>query len=162
MALLYRRNFKWLLLIVSVWGVGVICYLRSTSSSPQEPLTPNRALRLKQPEPELEPEREPEPNPEREREPESEPAASLPRPGVALGAADTVFDERAYTARGALQPGDDAYFRNKFNQRISDSLASNRHVPDTRSAACRSHEWRVDLPATSVVITFHNEARSTL
>lgn len=27
---------------------------------------------------------------------------------------------------------------------------------------CRSREWRVDLPSTSVVITFHNEARSAL
>ena len=81
---------------------------------------------------------------------------------------------------------EDPYERNKFNQKISDEIKSNRQVPDTRSNECQnsfhskygydpfphyksrsssSHHSKLPLPAntsTSVVITFHNEARSTL
>lgn len=44
------------------------------------------------------------------------------------------LDEVAYVAAGGLRHGDDAYSRNKFNQLASDSLRSNRPVPDTRNA----------------------------
>jgi len=44
------------------------------------------------------------------------------------------LDEVAYVAAGGLRQGDDAYSRNKFNQLASDSLRSNRPVPDTRNA----------------------------
>lgn len=43
------------------------------------------------------------------------------------------LDEASYVAAGGLQRGDDAYSRNKFNQLASDSLRSNRPVPDTRN-----------------------------
>ncbi|XP_064404041.1 polypeptide N-acetylgalactosaminyltransferase 2-like [Halichondria panicea] len=56
----------------------------------------------------------------------------------------------------------DAYKKNAFNQEESDKLASNRAVPDSRTRMCRSVEYDKDLPDTSVIVTFHNEARSTL
>ncbi|XP_046387498.1 polypeptide N-acetylgalactosaminyltransferase 2 [Ischnura elegans] len=73
------------------------------------------------------------------------------------------LDERAYVEGGMrLRKGEDPYRRNKFNQVESDKLPSNRDIPDTRNQMCRRRRWRTDLPATSVIITFHNEARSTL
>ncbi|KAF2354055.1 Glycosyltransferase 2-like [Trinorchestia longiramus] len=73
------------------------------------------------------------------------------------------LDEKAYIAAATVKPGGDAYARNKFNQAESDRLASNRAIPDTRNAMCRGITWdHLSLPATSVIITFHNEARSTL
>uniref|UniRef100_A0A182PTI8 Polypeptide N-acetylgalactosaminyltransferase n=1 Tax=Anopheles epiroticus TaxID=199890 RepID=A0A182PTI8_9DIPT len=63
--------------------------------------------------------------------------------------------------------GGNPYLRNRFNQQASDGLKSNRDLPDTRNAMCRRTSWSdasiiASLPATSVIITFHNEARSTL
>ncbi|XP_052128574.1 polypeptide N-acetylgalactosaminyltransferase 2-like [Frankliniella occidentalis] len=73
------------------------------------------------------------------------------------------FDEREYVSRGGLRTGEDPYLRNRFNQRASDGLASNRPIPDTRGAMCHKKKYATkDLPPTSVIITFHNEARSTL
>ncbi|KAJ8937151.1 hypothetical protein NQ318_009317 [Aromia moschata] len=44
------------------------------------------------------------------------------------------FDEAGYISRGALRQGEDPYIRNRFNQEASDSLPSNREIPDTRNA----------------------------
>lgn len=79
------------------------------------------------------------------------------------GVAWQYFNEESYINGNKLKPGEDVYFRNKFNQAASDKIASNRDVPDTRDGACRKKPWNSkDLPSTSVIITFHNEARSTL
>lgn len=72
------------------------------------------------------------------------------------------FDEATYIGRGSLREGDDPYVRNRFNQQASDNMPSNRDIPDTRNPMCRQRDWKANLPATSVIITFHNEARSTL
>jgi len=76
------------------------------------------------------------------------------------------FSESAYITGNTLRAGEDAYARNKFNQAASDKITSNREVPDTRSGSCKALDWSSAIyetyPPTSVVITFHNEARSTL
>ncbi|KAK3092921.1 hypothetical protein FSP39_008922 [Pinctada imbricata] len=72
------------------------------------------------------------------------------------------FDEKSYVDKKRCTAGQDCYVRNKFNQLASDNTKSNRHVPDTRHNLCKVERFRSNLDPTSVVITFHNEARSTL
>ncbi|XP_046559362.1 polypeptide N-acetylgalactosaminyltransferase 2-like [Haliotis rubra] len=72
------------------------------------------------------------------------------------------YDEKSYVDKKRVRPGEDNYARNKFNQLASDNTKSNRDVPDTRHQLCRQQQWRQNLPSTSVIITFHNEARSAL
>uniref|UniRef100_A0A674MYY6 Polypeptide N-acetylgalactosaminyltransferase n=1 Tax=Takifugu rubripes TaxID=31033 RepID=A0A674MYY6_TAKRU len=72
------------------------------------------------------------------------------------------FDQDQYVGATVVRPGQDPYARNKFNQVESDKLRMDRAVPDTRHDHCRHKQWKSDLPASSVVITFHNEARSAL
>lgn len=72
------------------------------------------------------------------------------------------FDEKKYISKTLLDSGENPYLRNKFNQAASDKIPSNREIPDTRHDECLAKKYRKDLPATSVIITFHNEARSTL
>ncbi|EFB20157.1 hypothetical protein PANDA_017448, partial [Ailuropoda melanoleuca] len=72
------------------------------------------------------------------------------------------FNQGAYVGGTMVRSGQDPYARNKFNQVESDKLRMDRAIPDTRHDQCQRKQWRVDLPATSVVITFHNEARSAL
>ncbi|BFZ07540.1 hypothetical protein BsWGS_10579 [Bradybaena similaris] len=73
-----------------------------------------------------------------------------------------VFDSQHYISKQQLKSGMDAYEKNKFNQQASDNTVNDRNVPDTRHSDCRTRSWRSDLPDTSVIITFHNEARSAL
>uniref|UniRef100_A0A667WXU3 Polypeptide N-acetylgalactosaminyltransferase n=1 Tax=Myripristis murdjan TaxID=586833 RepID=A0A667WXU3_9TELE len=72
------------------------------------------------------------------------------------------FDQDLYVGATVVRPGQDPYARNKFNQVESDKLRMDRAVPDTRHDHCRHKQWKLELPASSVVITFHNEARSAL
>ncbi|AWP16066.1 Polypeptide N-acetylgalactosaminyltransferase [Scophthalmus maximus] len=72
------------------------------------------------------------------------------------------FDDKAYLAGKQLKPGDDPYREHAFNLQESDRLGSERAIRDTRHYRCASLNYDGDLPSTSVIITFHNEARSTL
>ena len=72
------------------------------------------------------------------------------------------FDEKAYIDKTRCRTGQDCYVKNKYNQLASDNIKSNRQVPDTRNSKCHGKSYRSNLPSTSVIITFHNEARSAL
>ncbi|MCL4126317.1 UNVERIFIED_CONTAM: hypothetical protein GTU68_047674 [Idotea baltica] len=49
-----------------------------------------------------------------------------------------------------------------INMVISDEIAMDRSIPDTRNEECKHWNYPDDLPTTSVVIVFHNEGFSTL
>ncbi|CAL8283918.1 unnamed protein product [Lota lota] len=72
------------------------------------------------------------------------------------------FDEKAYLAGKQMKPGEDPYREHAFNLQESNRLGSERAIRDTRHYRCASVNYDADLPPTSVIITFHNEARSTL
>ncbi|XP_040266928.1 polypeptide N-acetylgalactosaminyltransferase 16-like [Bufo bufo] len=72
------------------------------------------------------------------------------------------FDEKLYLSSKFLKAGEDPYRQHAFNQLESDKLSSDRPIRDTRHYRCTSVHYDSDLPSTSVIITFHNEARSTL
>ncbi|EMP40940.1 Putative polypeptide N-acetylgalactosaminyltransferase-like protein 1 [Chelonia mydas] len=72
------------------------------------------------------------------------------------------LDEKAYLSSKLLKAGEDPYRQHAFNQMESDKLSSDRPIRDTRHYRCASVHYDADLPATSIIITFHNEARSTL
>ncbi|KAK1333608.1 hypothetical protein QTO34_005993 [Cnephaeus nilssonii] len=54
------------------------------------------------------------------------------------------------------------YQKHAFNMLISNHLGYHRDVPDTRNVACKDKTCPTDLPGTSVVICFYNEALSAL
>ncbi|XP_028163845.1 polypeptide N-acetylgalactosaminyltransferase 2-like [Ostrinia nubilalis] len=138
-----RRNLKILCLVAAAWMLFLFYYMQPDSSQSKEE---NIALRLIKQHPDVE-------------EADSSPAS--PEDAYGTGSTGrTYFDEGGYVAGGLRDS--DPYVRNRFNQAASDNLPSNRPVPDTRNAMCRLKKYDDDLPQTSVIITFHNEARSTL
>ncbi|XP_016097635.1 polypeptide N-acetylgalactosaminyltransferase 16-like [Sinocyclocheilus grahami] len=72
------------------------------------------------------------------------------------------FDEKAFLSSKQLKAGEDPYREHAFNLQESDRLGSDRTIRDTRHYRCASMTFDPDLPPTSIIITFHNEARSTL
>lgn len=59
---------------------------------------------------------------------------------------------------------DDGWKNHEFNQYLSDLISWNRSLPDHRSDYCRkiTRTYSRNLPTTSVIFVFHNEAWSTL
>jgi len=49
-----------------------------------------------------------------------------------------------------------------FNMVASDKISVHRSLQDYRASACVDKEYPVNLPSTSIIICFHNEAWSTL
>ncbi|PSN34208.1 Polypeptide N-acetylgalactosaminyltransferase 16 [Blattella germanica] len=57
----------------------------------------------------------------------------------------------------------DAFGQHAFNLHKSNSLRSDRSLPDTRHVRCKDQEYDIGAyQTTSVIIAFHNEARSAL
>uniref|UniRef100_T1JB07 Polypeptide N-acetylgalactosaminyltransferase n=1 Tax=Strigamia maritima TaxID=126957 RepID=T1JB07_STRMM len=58
---------------------------------------------------------------------------------------------------------DEGWQKNAFNQYVSDMISVHRKLPDPRDPQCKeSGKYLTNLPATSVIICFHNEAWSVL
>lgn len=57
---------------------------------------------------------------------------------------------------------DDGWQNNAFNQYASDMISLHRSLDDVRDPECKSLTYRENLPDTSVVICFHNEAWTVL
>jgi len=72
------------------------------------------------------------------------------------------FDVKSYIDETRLLSDRDALKRHKFNQWISDLLPWDRSIPNTCHRKCSFESYDASLPSTSIIITFHNEARSTL
>lgn len=57
---------------------------------------------------------------------------------------------------------DDGWKNNAFNQYVSDMISLRRTLADIRDPECKTVELHPNLPDASVIIIFHNEARSAL
>ncbi|XP_063718764.1 polypeptide N-acetylgalactosaminyltransferase 1-like [Symsagittifera roscoffensis] len=51
---------------------------------------------------------------------------------------------------------------NQFNLLVCSKISLNRSLPDFRPEKCKNRQYPMDLPDTSVIIVFHNEAECTL
>lgn len=61
------------------------------------------------------------------------------------------FNEIEYISKGNLVNEKTAYLKNKFNQLVSDSIPSDRSIPDTRFSLCKTINYEINkLPSTSI------------
>ncbi|XP_013390385.1 polypeptide N-acetylgalactosaminyltransferase 2-like [Lingula anatina] len=111
-----RRNTKILLVFVIIW-LMVIVYFKVVFDRGEEE---NKALKLKE---------------EAIEEIKKTRGKDLTNedPSLDTRLSWQYFDEKNYVDKKKVQPGQDAYAKNKFNQVASDNIKSNRDVPDTRN-----------------------------
>ncbi|XP_029652605.1 polypeptide N-acetylgalactosaminyltransferase 5-like isoform X2 [Octopus sinensis] len=57
---------------------------------------------------------------------------------------------------------DEGWQHNAFNQYASDMISLHRTLPDVRDEECKSIKYKENLPDTSVIVCFHNEAWTVL
>ncbi|KAK6743358.1 hypothetical protein RB195_010550 [Necator americanus] len=57
---------------------------------------------------------------------------------------------------------DKRFLENQFNVMASEMISINRSLPDYRSSECQTKFYKKNLPKTSIIIVFHNEAWTTL
>ncbi|XP_064613724.1 polypeptide N-acetylgalactosaminyltransferase 5-like isoform X2 [Liolophura sinensis] len=57
---------------------------------------------------------------------------------------------------------DDGWKNNAFNQYASDMISLHRSLPDVRDKECKDVKYSDNLPDTSVIVCFHNEAFTVL
>jgi len=89
------------------------------------------------------------------REEDSDPHA----PGALGGAVEIAKESLSPEDRKSF---DDGWQNNAFNQFASDKISVHRSLADVRDTECRSRSYRQELPKTSIIICFHNEAWSVL
>lgn len=68
---------------------------------------------------------------------------------------DTISDDIRLLIR-------EGYRKHNFNQYVSDLISVRRKLPDYRTKYCWDAVYSPDLPPTSVIICYHNEAWSAL
>ncbi|XP_055376391.1 polypeptide N-acetylgalactosaminyltransferase 5-like [Condylostylus longicornis] len=67
-----------------------------------------------------------------------------------------------YVPKDLIEEANERFAEFQFNIVASDMIALNRSLPDLRSEACKKKKYLEDLPKTSIIIVFRNEAWSTL
>ncbi|KAL8621026.1 hypothetical protein ACOMHN_043516 [Nucella lapillus] len=73
-----------------------------------------------------------------------------------------VFVNRSELSKEDKKRYDSGWFKNSFNQYVSDIISIRRALPNAWSDHCRNKTFRTDLPEVDVIIIFHNEAWTVL
>lgn len=76
-----------------------------------------------------------------------------------------IFSEQGsavYLLKEEEELGQKMFEENQHNALVSDKIARDRAIPDTRPIECTKRTYLEELPSVTVVIPFHNEVLSTL
>jgi len=77
-----------------------------------------------------------------------------------MGKGYTIPDSEKERSKETIDQG---WAQHQFNQFASDKISLDRPLPDHRDPKCKDVRYNLDeLPVASIVICYHNEARSTL